>query len=74
MPAFRAIRKHGNLSAQAMSGATVHAIVRRRAAQAGFEPELVDNLGGHSLRAGFVTQAFRNQRDAHSIMKQTGHR
>ncbi|WP_397517760.1 hypothetical protein [Rhodococcus oxybenzonivorans] len=32
--------------------------VRRRALQAGFDPALVTQLGGHSLRAGFVTQAF----------------
>jgi integrase len=31
-------------------------------------------LGGHSLRAGFVTEAFRAGADAHSIMRQTGHR
>jgi integrase len=31
-------------------------------------------LGGHSPRAGFVTEAFRAGADAHSIMRQTGHR
>jgi len=31
-------------------------------------------LGGHSLRSGFVTEAFRAGADAHSIMRQTGHR
>ena len=31
-------------------------------------------LGGHSLRAGFVTEAFRRGADAHAIMRQTGHR
>ncbi len=30
--------------------------------------------GGHSLRAGFVTEAFRAGADAHAIMRQTGHR
>jgi len=34
----------------------------------------VDKLGGHSLRAGFVTEAFRAGADAHAIMRQTGHR
>jgi len=29
---------------------------------------------GHSLRAGFVTEAFRAGADAHAIMRQTGHR
>ncbi|WP_156519318.1 tyrosine-type recombinase/integrase, partial [Rhodococcus sp. EPR-134] len=61
------------LSDTALSGAAVHAAIRRRAARAGFDPETVTQLGGHSLRAGFVTQAFRNGADAHAIMRQTGH-
>jgi type IV secretory pathway TrbD component len=72
-PLFRSIRKNGNLSETALSGAAVHKAVRRRALQAGFDPALVTQLGGHSLRAGFVTQAFRNGADAHAIMRQTGH-
>lgn len=72
-PLFRSIRKNGNLSDTALSGAAVHAAIRRRAARAGFDPETVTQLGGHSLRAGFVTQAFRNGADAHAIMRQTGH-
>lgn len=38
-----------------------------------YDDGFVDRLGGHSLRAGFVTQAFRNGADAHAIMRQTGH-
>ncbi|CCQ18463.1 putative integrase [Rhodococcus sp. AW25M09] len=72
-PLFRSIRKNGNLSDTALSGAAVHAAIRRRAARAGYDPETVAQLGGHSLRAGFVTQAFRNGSDAHAIMRQTGH-
>lgn len=72
-PLFRAIRKNGNLSDTPLSGAAVHAAIRRRAARAGYDPETVAQLGGHSLRAGFVTQAFRNGADAHAIMRQTGH-
>ncbi|MGC7255709.1 hypothetical protein RBA19_21530, partial [Mycobacteroides abscessus subsp. massiliense] len=30
--------------------------------------------GTRRLRAGFVTQAFRNGSDAHAIMRQTRHR
>jgi integrase len=74
MPLFRSIRKNGNLSETALSGAAVHKSIRRRAEQAGYDPALVTQLGGHSLRAGFVTQAFRNGADAHAIMRQTGHR
>ncbi|AMY26188.1 tyrosine-type recombinase/integrase [Rhodococcus fascians] len=72
-PLFRSIRKNGNLSDTPLSGAAVHAAIRRRAAQAGYDPDTVAQLGGHSLRAGFVTQAFRNGADAHAIMRQTGH-
>ncbi|MBJ7351678.1 MAG: tyrosine-type recombinase/integrase, partial [Rhodococcus sp.] len=71
---FRSIRKNGNLSQTALSGAAVHAAIRRRAGRAGYDADLLAQLGGHSLRAGFVTQAFRNGADAHAIMRQTGHR
>lgn len=72
-PLFRSIRKNGNLSTTALSGAAVHAAIRRRAADAGYDAHTVAQLGGHSLRAGFVTQAYRNGADAHAIMRQTGH-
>lgn len=72
-PLFRSIRKNGNLSESALSGAAVHAAIRRRAGQAGYTVEFFAQLGGHSLRSGFVTQAFRNGADAHAIMRQTGH-
>ncbi|BBY99871.1 tyrosine-type recombinase/integrase [Mycolicibacterium fallax] len=71
---FRAIAQNGNLSETAMSGAAVHAAIRRRAARAGFPASAVARLGAHSLRSGFVTQAFRNGADAHAIMRQTAHR
>ncbi|MBX4171797.1 site-specific integrase [Rhodococcus pyridinivorans] len=72
-PLLRSIRKNGNLSDTPLSGAAVHKAIRRRAEQAGYDPEIVQQLGGHSLRAGFVTQAFRNGASAHAIMRQTGH-
>lgn len=73
VPLFRSVRRNGNLSTSGLSGAAVHKMVRRRAAAAGYDEMLVAALGGHSLRAGFVTQAFRNGADAHAIMRQTGH-
>ncbi|MGU3438421.1 integrase [Actinomycetes bacterium M1A6_2h] len=72
-PLFRAIAKNGNLGAAALCGAAVHATIRRRAEHADYDPTLVAQLGGHSLRAGFVTQGFRNGSDAHAIARQTGH-
>lgn len=74
VPLFRSIAKNGNVSTTALSGAAVHGAVRRRAGAAGYDESLVASLGGHSLRAGFVTQAFRNGADAHAIMRQTGHK
>ena len=59
---------------KAMTGHAVNEMIKRRAAQAGFNPNRIAALGGHSLRAGFVTEAFRAGADAHSIMRQTGHR
>lgn len=71
---FRSIGGNGNLSEGPMSGSAVHAAVRRRAERAGYPAAVVTQLGAHSLRAGFVTQAFRNGADAHAIMRQTAHR
>ncbi len=48
-------------------------MIQRRAA-AGYTAAQVDLLGVHLLRSGFVTEAFRAGADAHSIMRQTGHR
>jgi integrase len=72
-PVFRSVADNGRLSPGAMSGAAVHAAVRRRAARAGYPDTVVAQLGAHSLRAGFVTQAFRNGADTHAIMRQTAH-
>ena len=71
---FPGIHKTGTPGAGAMSGDAVAAMIQRRAATAGYTPAQVDLLGGHSLRSGFVTEAFRAGADAHSIMRQTGHR
>lgn len=74
LPVFRAISGKGQLSVRALSGSAVHAAVRRRAIRAGYSEAAVARLGAHSLRAGFVTQAFRNGADAVAIMRQTDHR
>ncbi len=71
---FPTVHRTGQPSRKAMTGDAVAAMIQRRAADAGFTPAQVDLLGGHSLRSGFVTEAFRAGADAHSIMRQTGHR
>ena len=73
-PLFPAVHKTGAIGDRAMSGDAIAGMIQRRAAAAGFTAAQVDRLGGHSLRAGFVTEAFRQGADAHSIMRQTGHR
>jgi len=69
-PAFRAVRANGTLGGP-ITGAVINQVIKTAAAAAGFDP---DRVGGHSLRAGFVTQAFRTGADAHAIMRQTRHR
>jgi integrase len=72
-PLFRAIAKNGNLGSTPLSGAAIHQTIRRRAEHAGFDPTALAKLGGHSLRAGFVTQGTRNGADGSAIARQTGH-
>lgn len=72
-PLLRAIAKNGNLGGTALSGAAIHQTIRRRAEQAGYNHSVLAKLGGHSLRAGFVTQGTRNGADGPSIARQTGH-
>lgn len=54
-----------------LTGKSVHLIVQRRAAAAGVPAH---NVSGHSLRAGFVTQAVLNGADSLTIRRQTGHK
>jgi integrase len=70
-PLFRPIHKSGVPGAGPITGHAVNAVIKRRVAAAGFDPT---RFGGHSLRAGFVTEAVRAGADASSIMRQTRHR
>ena len=72
-PLFRPVHHTGSLGAGALSGQSVHSMIQRRARRAGFSDDLVATLGGHSLRAGFVTQAVRGGATTQTIMTQTGH-
>ena len=71
---FPTVHKTGQPGGKAMTGDAVAMMIQRRAAAAGFTAAQVDLLGGHALRSGFVTEAFRAGADAHSIMRQTGHK
>ena len=71
---FRVITQACTLTDRPLSGQAVAYLVKAHGRRAGLPPATVDLFGGHSLRAGFVTQAFRSGADAHAIMRQTGHK
>ena len=68
---FRGVNRHGKVSRRGLHKDCVGWILKRAASRAGLKPEL---LGGHSLRAGCVTQAAMNGVSERDIMRQTGHR
>jgi integrase len=76
-PVFGPIDRHGNLKLAAdgtlhrLSGEAVNDIVRRVARRAGLDHEA---FGAHSLRAGFVTEAFDKGRSIAEVQAVTGHR
>ena len=71
-PIFVKVDRYGQAHrGKRLSDQVVRTVVRERGAGAGLE---VDQLSGHSLRAGLVTQAALNGADLRDIAKQTGHR
>lgn len=68
---FREVTRHGQVGTAALTGRSLSTIVKRAATAAGLE---ADRFSGHSLRAGFVTQAKVARKDEAAIMRQTGHR
>lgn len=54
-----------------MNAGSVTRLIKRAAEDAGLDPA---SYAGHSLRAGFATQAFLNGAAELSIMGQTGHK
>lgn len=71
VPIFRAINRHGQVSANALTAHAVAVIVKQRGAAVGLLPEL---YSGHSLRAGFCTSAALNGVPHWQIKKISGHR
>lgn len=70
-PVFRSVNKHGQLGKHRLSDRTVARTVQRHAAAVGLDPA---QYGGHSLRAGFVTEAASNGAEERDIMRTTGHK
>lgn len=70
-PVFRPVDRHGRVHPGRLSGQAVAGVVKRAAQSAGLDP---DFFAGHSLRAGHVTQAKRNDATDLEVMSQTHHR
>jgi site-specific recombinase XerD len=68
---FRGITKGGNLQERPLSPRTVARVVKARAEAAGLDPRA---YSGHSLRAGFATQAARAGVPERVIMRHTRHK
>ena len=70
-PLFRRIDRHDHISLRALHKDSIGSIVKRAVGRAGLDPKA---YAGHSLRAGFCTQAYINGARELDIMRQTGHR
>lgn len=70
-PLLRPVMKSGTITDRRISGNVVNDVVQRRMRAAGLDSS---NFAAHSLRAGFVTQSFREGATHHEVMRQTGHR
>jgi len=66
-PLLPAVTQHGRVGERPMSGRAVGEVVKRYAERAGLDP---DDFGGHSLRAGFATQAALGGATDREIMRQ----
>lgn len=70
-PVFRAVDRHGRIARNRLDSGSIARIVKWAAGAAGLDPAV---YAGHSLRAGFATQAFLNGVAEVSIMRQTRHK
>ena len=67
---FRSVAKGGK-GGTSLSAASVNRIVKTAAKRAGEDEK---GFSGHSLRAGYVTEAARKGAQSHQIMIVTGHK
>jgi integrase len=70
-PVFRSVGRYGHVARRGLHKDSMGKLLKRAATRAGMN---VDPLGGHSLRAGCVTQAAMNGVREFVIMRQTGHK
>jgi integrase len=70
-PVFRSVGRYGHVSRRGLHKDSIGKLLKRAASREGLK---VDELSGHSLRAGCVTQAAMNGVREFVIMRQTGHK
>ncbi len=70
-PVFRAVDRNGKVRWRARAPRAVAALLKPGGARGGLDPAA---SAGHSLRAGFSTDAARGGATVWDIMRQTGHR
>ena len=70
-PVFRPINRHSQMSDKRLSDKAVGLIIKNIASALGLDPEAV---GGHSLRAGFITDQYAAGTAEAVIMKRSRHK
>jgi integrase len=73
-PVFRAVDRHGNVSAHALEPGSIARIIKKAARRSGMSEAEVRKVGGHSLRAGAATSAAISGANERQIAAITGHR
>ncbi|MCC6486534.1 MAG: tyrosine-type recombinase/integrase [Candidatus Hydrogenedentes bacterium] len=68
---FRAVSPAGDILSRRLQDRAVCRIVKAAAMRIGLSP---DAFSGHSLRAGFITQGYREGLPESDIMRHTGHK
>ena len=69
-PVFRRLTPQGRLTTQAMSAQGVALVVKAAALNAGYPPAM---FSGHSLRAGFLTEAVRQNANLFKMREHSRH-
>lgn len=70
-PIFRAMTANNQLGHNSISSQTFYNILKQRIKQSGLTP---DEFTPHSLRAGFITSAYKAGKDRYRIKQVSGHK
>ena len=73
-PLFRPVSTRGIVEPRGLSGEAVRKIVQAIAARAGIQGTALEPISAHSLRAGFITEAYRRGLDDETIMGHSRHK